>query len=420
MSTEYKNILYLGGLVSNTPEDKIPDGKASDIYNIDMSIDGLIQTQKGSELFGNEITEAGNITRMYLYKKNFGTLKRVKLRVRDNGTTSILQWYNATQWEDLKTGLTTGAIMGFGPANGNNGATVNLMVHCNGKDNFMSWNGATSTVVSVTSNTIVCSNLTTSTPNEGFGSTGSVMVNGTEYAYTGITTDTLTGVTPDPTTQNPDVLSGVAQVITEHASLDEGNILLVDQGKLFLSGIDGDESTILYTKTGNVLDFVVAGDGALGDAGFITVMDGGGAITALESRGKNGTIIHKNDFVQQYARTDNGTTVSERFDTLSDLDGSGATNLKALTSVNQRSYFMTGNEGLQNLSKASQDDSINLNSVIDAIRRTLKDYDFDNSAVAYYPPKRVVLIACKDSVDREQNNKVIAYYVKQTENGYTG
>jgi len=90
--------------------------------------------------------------------------------------------------------------MGFAPANGNNSEKVNLLIFCNGVDSASTWNGATATVASVTANTIVCNEtLATSGSQEGFTSTGNAIVDGTTYAYTGITAKTFTGVTPDPT-----------------------------------------------------------------------------------------------------------------------------------------------------------------------------------------------------------------------------
>lgn len=412
---DFKNIIDLGGLVTNTTEDKIADRNASEVRNIDFSLKGIIQTKEGYGLVANEITAGGEILRTYVFKKNFGTVKRMKLRVRDDGTNSHLEWWNESnpdysegKWEQLVASLTQGAIMGFAPANGNNASKVNLLVFCNGVNNFSTWNGATATIASVTANTIVC-NETLST--EGFTATGSILVDGTEYAYTGITAKTFTGVTPNPTVQNPTAYYGVAQKAdtTTYSSLDKGNILLTTQGKLFLSGIPTNESLVTYSKTGDVTDFTST-LGGLGDAGDFDVMEGGGGINLLTAKGKNGLVIHKDDAVIQYVRdlAGDGTSVDEVFNTVTAGEDTGATNLKGESTLGQDSFYVTNFEGLKLLNKTLNGDDLQVNTLTSVILPTLKDWDFSDAAVIYYPNKRVIKCSAWDADDVR---KTISYYV---------
>lgn len=214
-----QNILGFGGLVTNTTADKIPDRNASDVKNIDFSLQGMIQSARGYELYGNKVTDPGNCVDAFLYQKHFGTLDRLKLRTRDNGTNVILEWLNPSNvsestdgyWETLLGGLTTGTKMGFASANGDGGQKVNKLIMGNAVDPMLVWNGSTATVASSTSDTIVC-NETLLT--EGFNATGSLTINGVIYTYTGITDKTFTGVSPDPTS---DAIAniGVAQVVNQ-------------------------------------------------------------------------------------------------------------------------------------------------------------------------------------------------------------
>lgn len=412
---DFKNIIDLGGLVTNTTEDKIADRNASEVRNIDFSLKGIIQTKEGYGLVANEITTGGEILRTYVFKKNFGTVKRIKLRVRDDGTNSHLEWWNESnpdysegKWEQLVASLTQGAIMGFAPANGNNASKVNFLVFCNGVNNFSTWNGATATIASVTANTIVC-NETLST--EGFTATGSILVDGTEYAYTGITSKTFTGVTPNPTVQNPTAYYGVAQKAdtTTYSSLDKGNILLTTQGKLFLSGIPTNESLVTYSKTGDVTDFTSI-PGGLGDAGDFDVMEGGGGINLLTAKGKNGLVIHKDDAVIQYVRdlAGDGTSVDEVFNTVTAGEDTGATNLKGESTLGQDSFYVTNFEGLKLLNKTLNGDDLQVNTLTSVILPTLKDWDFSDAAVIYYPNKRVIKCSAWDADDVR---KTISYYV---------
>ena len=114
MAQDFKNLQDMGGLFTASPEDKIPDRNASDIGNIDFSVDGLAQTAIGYSVFANSEAGAGIGVRGFIFKKNFGTVDRILLRVRDDGSNTILEWLNASnpdtsdgKWEMLIDDLTT-------------------------------------------------------------------------------------------------------------------------------------------------------------------------------------------------------------------------------------------------------------------------------------------------------------------------
>ena len=421
MSVQFKNTADLGGLITNIPEDKIPERNASDISDMDLSVYGFIQTKAGYDFFGSQTTGAGSCLRAFQFKKNFGSLLTIILKQRDNGTTSVLEWFNPNntinnddgQWETLVTGLTTGAKMGFAIANGDTGQKINRLVFCNGVQNVSYWNGATATYVSATSNTIVCDNLAL----QGFGSTGNLIINGTTYAYTGISSNTFTGVTPDPTAGSLVAGMGVAQSAdtSTYSSLAKGNVLCTSQGKLFITGESQNESKVHYSKTGYVLDFTITA--GLGGGGTFDVIEKGGGINYIEPKGQDTVIIHKDDAIVAYKRTTDGTNAIENFETLSYGDDSGATNIKAGTVLNRDSYFCTNKEGLKLLSKSINDSSLNINSITDVIVNTIQDYDFSDASVIYYPRKRAIYIACKSSSTLTGNDKVITYYTKRGPNG---
>lgn len=374
----------------------------------------MIQTKEGYGIIANEIAGGGRVTRMFVFKKAFGTQEKVMVRVRDTGTSGILEWlnpndtnYEGGKWEPLVTGLTTGKLMSFTTANGNAGALVNVMIFCDGVCNLSVWNGAVSSVASVTSNSIV---LADDAVAEGFTSTGSVVIDGTEYAYTGITSKTLTTVTPDPTTQGPAAGTGVAQKVdvTTHAALDKGNILLVTQGKLFISGLPNGGSEIVYSVTGNVFDFTTVTAG-VADFGSTRILDGGGKNNALTAYGNDSIIVHKENAIIKYTRSVNSdASILESFDTLSDAEDAGATNPKATGSVNREQYFSTNFDGLKSLSKLVNGDDIQIQSLTSVILPTLVDWDFSDSSVTYYPNKRAIKIC---ALDNEGDRKTITYYI---------
>ncbi len=496
---QMQNVLNFGGLVTNTTPDKIPDRNATDVKNIDFSLNGMIQSARGYGLYGNKITDPGNCVDAYLYQKNFGTLQRIKLRTRDNGTNVILEWLNPSnisestdgQWETLLGGLTTGTKMGFAAANGDGGAKVNKLVMGNAVDEMLVWNGATATVASSTSNTIVCEETLLT---EGFDTAGTLMVNGVEYTYTGITDKTFTGVSPDPTGDATATI-GVAQevndeLLEEHILIDtsiafvagspstitdsnngfvdagftagqkitisgsddnsgvwtidtvaagtitlvaserlvselagdriiiqagspKGNILLTAQRKLFLSGNLDNPSKIYYSVSGEVTCFGITS--GLGSGGSFDLLEGGGPVTCLEAKGRNTVVCHKRDAIIAYSRDNDGTNAIEGFDTLSSSYDSGASNFKAKTALNKSSFFMTGIEGIKLLEQAVEENILAMASISDMIAPTLREYDNTNAVAAYYPPKRLLLIATDD---KNGDRKQISIYVKGSSGNY--
>lgn len=112
-----------------------------------------------------------------------------KLQFRyDNGTTVV--------WTDLLTSLTTTSynFTTFWDTT----ELIRLCLFVNGTSNVYEWNGAYDTVDSITTNTIV---MTDAIGTSGFYSTRNkvVTINSIDYTYTGISSNTFTGVTPDPT-----------------------------------------------------------------------------------------------------------------------------------------------------------------------------------------------------------------------------
>jgi hypothetical protein len=414
MSEGFKNLLDLGGLKTNVPEDKINDRNATEVRNIDFSLSGMIQTKEGYGLIGNETAGGGQVTRLFVFKKAFGTQEKILLRMCDTGSAAILEWLNSNndnyeggKWEQLVGSLTTGKLMSFAVANGNDGELVNVMVFCDGICNLSYWNGAVSSVASVTTNTIVMNDVAAT---EGFTATGSVLVDGTEYAYTGITSATLTGVTPDPTTQAPAANTGVAQKpdTSTYSGLDKGNILLVTQGKLFISGLPNGGSEIVYSTTGDIFDFSST-PGGVADFGSTRILDGGGKNNALVPYGNDSIIVHKENAVVKYTRTiASDGSVFESFDSLSDAEDAGATNPKATSSINREQFFATNFEGLKSLSKMINGDDIQIESLTSGILPTLEDWDFENACVAYYPVKRSIKVS---AYDNNGERKTITYYI---------
>lgn len=507
MAIQFRTIPSLGGLVTSLPADKIADRNASECVGMDFSIDGLAQTNRGYDQFANRILTAGSRPRIFTYKKNFGTLKDILFSVRDTGTEQILEWLNPSNisnnldgyWEKLKGGLTTGKILGHAPANGDGGAKTNKIVFGNAADNMMVWNGSTGLVDSATTDTIV---IKEDIAAEGFDvSGGKLMVNETEYTYTGISGSTFTGVSPDASAlvENMGVAQSIdADILTEHillkqttiafvhnqpadndtitdsnngfgtagftagqkiaiagsskvlnnrvltiktvtdgtitlsdtdvvdpiaagdiitiaAGAPKGNVLLTTQRKLFLSGVDTNESKVHYSESGEVTSFGITS--GLGSGGSFDLMEGGGPVTLMESRGKNTVLVHKADAIIAYTRNNDGTNAIEDFETLSSGEGVGSSNILGETFIDKDSYFVSGIGGIKRIADIIAYDgsrALDLKTITDIISPTIEHYDFSTASICYFPQKRVLLVACNNA---DGDRVTIAIYSKKTPEG---
>lgn len=112
-------------------------------------------------------------------------------------------------------------------------------VFVNGSSNIYSWAGGVTTIASTTVNTITKTGTATWTEDhfESTAGAGSVIINGTTYAYTGGSgTTTLTGVTPDPTGEanGSTVLSAVVTSASKPAAGFPGDFCKVVNNRLYV------------------------------------------------------------------------------------------------------------------------------------------------------------------------------------------
>lgn len=125
---------------------------------------------------------------------------------------------SSVTWRDLTTGLTTVAYNFCTYWNTTENLRETLFV--NGSSNIYEWNGAYTELLSSTTNTLTKAGDTWL--DTGFYSSGNkkVIINGTEYTYTGgESTTTLTGVTPDPSAEAVGSVVHQSVVTTANSSM---------------------------------------------------------------------------------------------------------------------------------------------------------------------------------------------------------
>lgn len=298
--------------------------------NVTMVGSSLPTTRQGYEPVGTEASDSTPCRRAWVYETREGVIFILKVF-----STKIQYWWQgeSTQWLDLKTGLTNGLEMGFA----NIGDTAALTSQCNfsnGTDGFFQFSGANGKVASATAATIVLQGAIT-LANLGFTATGSVSVNGVEYAYTGLSSQTFTGVTPDPlaagvvlnqlTVQTPAVVSGLSSV--------QGSVMAALDGRLHMRQ-ETRKSVSQYSQLDDPDDFTtgsVDGDGGAKEIAY------SGAVNAYAALNE-GLLILKDGIISFLRFIQSGARLDVPFyTTLTTADDRST----SLGSIGQKSTFAT-------------------------------------------------------------------------------
>lgn len=246
--------------------------------NVMLGTSGRLSLVKGFTLDGatSAIIDSGIISNFDFngFKGDVSNLRAGFLSTANND--GKLQFRYKGAWCDLKTALTT-VRLSFCEF-WDNTALLKLCLWVDGSNNVFEWNGAVTTVASVTANTITKQG-TTTWAQEGFyqARDKKITINGVEYTYTGgETTTALTGVTPDPTgvtitagdvaSQSvvTNALSGMTSILTTFAPT------VIGCGKSNQLYLGSATSNVLYiSKVNNFKDYSftsparVVGEGCL-------------------------------------------------------------------------------------------------------------------------------------------------------------
>lgn len=188
------------------------------------AIAGTYITISGTPTGANISVELSSVSASILSSFDWNSKGNSEIHMRAGFLTSTantgrlqFRWKDANSnvfWSDILTGLTTVSynFTTFWDTT----ELIRLSLFVNGTSNIFEWNGAYDTVTATTSNTIVVTNTIGTT---GFYNTRNkvITIRGVDYTYTGISSKTFTGVTPDPTSGANTVYVGdiaVQKVVT--------------------------------------------------------------------------------------------------------------------------------------------------------------------------------------------------------------
>src|SRR3990167_221159 len=391
---------------------------------MDIGTSGSPTVRLGTSVVGTENVASSTPTRS---EWNFILRNGTEILMRSWGTR--VEWYHAgtSDWTLLQS-VTTSDLL-FGRATLNiNADTASVLYFCNGgtggADVMYKWSGVVGTLASTTANTITLTG-STSLANLGYTATGSVIINGTARVYTGLSGQTFTGVTTDPTGEANG--SGVAQVpinATSGESAPQGNILLTDATRLFVAGIKGRESEVRYSNLGvSAITWTVVSlfSRVAGDPGRLETPGGNGPVLALAKDSQNIYVVqpYQVTALQFSAPSDNRTSGSTAIfagdspmmRTIKPFDGksqsTGGRIMQSISGGNNGLLFITQDNQILLLSQVDQLSSPELANIGELIQPTLDTALFDRAASIFYRNK--FYIACRSSSDTTRNDTIFVY-----------
>lgn len=408
LQTDKFNIIVdaFDGLQTSRDSDDIGDSRSPELLNVRFN-GSHFRGAKGYSLAGQRNANAGSILSQYTFRKIDGV--EVMVRVRDDGSSATLEWYDATNdtWYTLVGSLATGKKMGFAEFNT---STTNQMICCNGIQNMSVWTGAVTRLTGALSGGETTINVEDTSD---FPATGTIIYNGTEIAYSGKTATTFT-VTSAHASSGAD--DGLAQAIDDstHSGITKGNILLSAKDRLWIAGQPGAPNNLDYSDEG--LAFVFTGGANRVDSGTEDFFNIGGAITGLAEKGEE-IIVLGEDGADGFSFTyPTSTTKAPNFREIFRTPGQGCISPRSVFKVNNEVYFANRN-GIAALSDLEGTEKVFNKSITRDVLPTTKVYDFSNASVVYYDKESILLMSCKTTSDFSSNDIVLGVEFYKTKDG---
>lgn len=369
------------------------------------SRDRISSRKEGLALFpeGTASATESPIKSIFTFRKRSGE----NIMIRTYGT--VMEYYEEGNdtWESLRSGLTSSKEFDFGMYNINTDLS-SYVYFGNAFDNTARWTGAHSL-----SNGAIASADTTITVDDisGFLVTGTLRFCGNTTTYSGINlltnTFTLTGTAGADCADN----RGVTQNVEELPTLPLGNIFLVANNRLFISGIASTSNAVYFSEYGDATNFVEATlvtESTATAPGIFNFGTGGGAVTGM-ALDENSIYIFKRSAIWRATLSDTIHTLT----ILKPVDDKGQTvgavNNKSIFTGHNAVYFITPDNQIMALQRVEQIDYPQIIPISEVISNTVEDLDFSDSAGIVFRDRAFFSMKTSSSVDK--NDTVFVYNI---------
>lgn len=355
----------------------------------------------GYTLFPEDSTRSNtstSINSFHTFRKRDGT--NIFIKQYDDR----LEYYSdATgQWEILNSGYTTGTTFGFADHNTNVDQT-SYVYFGNAVENYSRWNGniaiLTAPVTVGTTTLNVDSTLL-------WSPTGTLIYCGVTSTYSAKATTTITVAT---TTIGCDTGRAVASAVQEFPAAPKGNILMVQNTRMFVAGVASSTQALFYSKIADATDFTFSISRVATDGGVINMPEGGGGITGM-AIDEEVVYVFKRNLIKSVTFTQDDNDLPQvkpvkPFDNKSQTVGAIAS--KAIFAGGNGIFFITPNNEIMNLARIPQVDYPQVVPLSDIIKPTVDTLDFSSARGVYW--KNKAYFAAKQSSASLYNDVLLIY-----------
>ena len=359
----------------------------------------------GYDLFpaGTASTTVNPVLSLYTFKKRDGT----NILLRNDG--SMLRWFDQTTstWEILETGFTPGKEFGFADFNINTDLQ-SYVYFGNSEESSRRWNGAVTNINGAVTggDGLVVVDSTTGFDN----APGYIIYCGQRQVYL---TKTATQFNLDSGSNSVTCSDneGVAQAPTSTSDVPRGNLFMVANNRLFVSGVTSTPQAIYFSGYGNASNFgvttsTIVTDGTAESAGVFNLAEGGGRVVGM-TQDENALYFFKQSIVYRATLTDALYTLTA----LKSFDGTsqstGAVSSKSIFAGGNGIFFITPDNQIMNITRVENFDSPQIVPISDPIKPTTNAAVFTSSTGIFWRDK--AYIAAKTNSDSTVNDVIFVY-----------
>jgi len=400
------------GYQTKQDSSKLPQGANPNGQNTLINDGDRISARDfGYEIKGTSTTTEDAVTSLHTFRKRSG--ENVMLRSR--GT--YLEYFEEENdlWESLRTTSTDNKAYDFADYNINTDLK-SYVYFGNAYDNFARWNGAHSLLseaVVIGTTTINVADTT------GFFTTGTLRYCDTDLVYTAKTATTFTVGT---STVGCAVNRSVTQAIKEYPSNPKGNIYIVANNRIFISGITSTPQAVYFSKYGDATIYLTTliNESTASDAGIFNLGEGGGAVTGM-AQDEGATYMFKRNITYKAKLDGDGLytiTPLKPFDGKSQTTGN--INNKMIFTGSNGMYFVTPDNQIMNLSRLAEVDYPQITPISYPIQPTADVINFDSGAGIFWKESAYMSVRSSDDITKPDTVLVYNAIIKAWESPIIG
>lgn len=272
---------------------------------------------------------------------------------------------------------------------------IDLMLLVNGDSNIYEWSGGYTTFSSATTNTITKEG-STSWAEERFLTAGTrkVVIDGTEYTYTGgEDTTTLTGVTPDPTSAGYSAGTTIFQAIrtnsNQPASGTKNDVIEMHDNHIWIGS--NTSRDVYVSKNTSFTDYTFSANRAPGEGALLTL--DGPTISFVPQEDSMYIASGKDSwFKSELTLSSDNTAEYLTIRKLKTAPRQSAQSESAVGKIKNEVVFISNEPTLDELGRVENISTPSSKPLSDPIKLLFNSYDFTNAHVKYWKNKLYVTV----------------------------